>query len=237
MRRREFLSLFLLAPTTLLAEDGLLIDQPTTSNGMLVDAPGSDASGWLIDIPKDVIETQTPKLVHLYSPKTWSCPHCVTAEKELRGHLGIRLIVHKQDELPEFFSGQGFPVLHWGSGKQWQSGWTNKEQFLAKLLDDNSSPPAKKPAMAVKDSGGSHWSVEGDWSPSRQKAINHLVNVHGYQRDRIESLNIGQLLTLHDAAHEGRRVTTKASSCPTGTCPTQSRQQSQTRGSFLFFHW
>lgn len=235
MRRRDFLSLFLLAPTTLLAEDGLLIDQPVASHGLLVDVPDNDASGLLLDIPPEVIATQEKKVVHLYSPKTWTCPHCNTAEKELSGHPGIKLVIHKQDDLPSFFDGQGFPVLHWGPGKDWQSGWTNKEQFLAKLLNDNSSPPTKKPAVIVKDSGGSHWSVEGDWSPSRQKAINHLVNVHGYQRDRVESLNIGQLLTLHDAAHEGRKVAAKSNSCPTGNCPTQYRQRSN--GSFLFFHW
>ena len=224
MRRRDFLSLFLLAPATALAEEGLLIDMgtPQVATGMLADAEG--ASGMLLDIPKEVVESQAKIRVHLYSPKTWNCPHCDKAHEALKDHPGVDLVPHKSDELPSYFTGKGFPVLHWGSGDKWQIGWENKEKFLAKLLEDTSTPPAKRPVtVQVKDSGGSHWSVEGDWSPSRSKAINHLVNTHGFPRERVEALNIGQLLTLHDMAHEGRKsqaiksvsqVTAKVDDCP-----------------------
>ena len=242
MRRRDFLSLFLLAPASTFAEDGLLIDviaAPVTS-GLLCDAPQEAVSGMLLDIPPEVVEGQKQVKVHIYSPKTWNCPHCNAAEKALKDHPGVEVVSHKDDTLRGFFSGKSFPILHWGPGDAWQQGWSGKEQFLAKLFKDDSQSPAKKPVqqLQVKDSHGSHWSVEGDWSPSRQKTINHLVNVHGYQQSRVEDLNLGQLLTLHDYAHEGHKAQTqqvRSNSCPTGSCPTQSRSQSN--GQFLWWSW
>lgn len=244
MRRRDFLSLFLLSPVTALADDGLLLDSGVVSTGMLSDVPQENVSGMLLDVPPEAVSCQKRVVVHLYSPETWTCPYCDTAEKELRDHPGIELRVHKSDTLTGFFAGKSFPILHWAAGDGWQQGWTTKEQFLAKVLKDDSNPPVKKPQttsgqIAVRDRGGSHWSVNGDWSPSRQKVVNHLVSTHGYQRSRVENLNLGQLLTLHDYAHEGRKsqsqVKTNSASCPTGTCPTQHRQTSQR--SFLFWRW
>ena len=236
MKRRDFLSLFLLAPASVLAEDGLLIDVGAASTGMLCDAPSENVSGMLLDVPEEVVKSQKRVRVHLYSPATWNCPHCNAAETALKDHPGIEVVPHKDDTLYGFFSGKSFPILHWGSGDAWQQGWTGKEQFLAKLLKDSSQPPVKKPVqqLQVRDSGGSHWSVEGDWSPSRQKTINHLVSVHGYERGRVEGLNLGQLLTLHDYAHEGRSVRQASQNCPTGSCPTQSRSQG---GQFLWWRW
>lgn len=248
MRRRDFLSLLLLSPATVWAEDGLLIDVGTTGvagSGLLCDSSSENVSGMLLDIPKEVVKTQRRKLVYMYSPATWTCSHCNTAEKALKEHPGIELKVVKNDSLEGFFSGKSFPILHWAAGIEgegWQSGWTGKEQFLAKVFKDESQPPSKKPLAEqpqttpyqIQDRGGSHWSVEGDWSPSRQKTINHLVNVHGYERARVENLNLGQLLTLHDYAHEGHKVQSQrvgSRSCPTGNCPTQSN------GSFLFWRW
>jgi hypothetical protein len=204
MRRRDFLSTFLIGSSACFAQDGLLIDDPNPANGLLMDGH-EVGDGLLIDIPKEVLESQKKIVVHLYSP-TWACPPCDVAIKELKDHIGIKLVVHKDDEPPGYFKGKSFPILHWGEGDKWQSGWNGKEKFLAKLLGDDSSPPSKKTnqSISIKDSGGHHWSVSGDWQPTLQKTINHLVHVHGFQRERLANLNLGQALTLHDAVHEGR---------------------------------
>src|SRR3990167_10419736 len=140
MRRRDFLSLFLIAPASVWAEDGLLIDVGVSSSGILCDTPVSDADGMLLDIPKEIFQTQRKAVVHLYSPETWNCSHCNNAEKELKDHPGVDLVVHKSDTLTGFFAGKQFPILHWAAGDGWQQGWTTKEQFLAKVLDDDSTP-------------------------------------------------------------------------------------------------
>jgi hypothetical protein len=217
MKRRDFLSLFLLSPAIALAEDGLLFDAPPKSSGMLMDVDHGD--GMLFDIPTEVIESQEKITVHLYSPKTWRCPVCDQAEKELKDHPGIKLVVWKLDERPAYFKAKNWPILHWGPGDAWVEGWPGKQKFLARLLGDVSAPPTTKP-VTVKDSHGRHWSVSGDWNPSELKTENHLVHTHGFKRERIVALNLGQLLTLHDMVHEGRvNKNTVAHSQPT-YCPT-----------------
>lgn len=222
MKRRDFLSLFLLTPASALAEEGLLIDRPEVPHGLLMDHPDGDVSGMLMDIPEEVIETQKCITVNLYSPKSWKCPVCETAIKELKDHPGIKLIVFRQDERPKFFESKNWPILHWGEGDKWIDNWPGKQKFLAKLFDDVSEPHSARPPQAVKikDSHGHHWSVAGDWNPSEQKTENHLVHTHGFRRERIMPLNLGQLLTLHDLVHEGRANKNTVSTQPPKVCPT-----------------
>jgi hypothetical protein len=53
---------------------------------------------------------------------------------------------------------------------------------------------------------GNHWTIDGDWSPSREKLIGHLRGpVHGPQiagRYEIESWSYEELRSLHDKLHE-----------------------------------
>lgn len=216
MIRRDFLCLFLGSPAAVFAQDGLLIDRPETPRGFLLDH--EEANGMLLDIPAEVIETQKKITVHLYSPKTWTCLPCALAIKDLQDHPGIKLVVHKDDERPEYFKDKQWPILHWGPGNAWVEGWPGKTKFLAKLFDDKSEPPVLKP-VAIKDSHGSHWSVMGDWTPSREKTLNHLVSTHGFQRNRIDKLNLGQLLTLHDLVHTGRVNKNTVSRSVSKACP------------------
>lgn len=218
MRRRNFLSLFLLAPASVLAEEGLLIDRPEVPHGLLMDHPDGDVSGLLMDIPEEVVESQKRVTVHLYSPKTWTWPPCESAIRELKDHPGIDLVIHEDDKRPDYFLLKNWPILHWGPGDKWQEGWNGKSKFLAKLLDDESTPPTSKP-ITVKESRGNHWSVAGDWSPSELKVENHLVHTHGFRRERIVALGLGQLLTLHDYVHQGKMNKNSALQ-PTKMCPT-----------------
>lgn len=136
MRCLILLFLLVLAPTVASAEDGLLIDRGVAASGVLFDA--EPAGGMLLDVPDRVTESQKV-VVHLYSPLTWNCPHCNSAEAALKDHPGIDLRVHKDDELRGFFAGKSFPVLHWAAGVEgvgWQQGWDGEEQFLAKVFRD-----------------------------------------------------------------------------------------------------
>lgn len=262
MNRRHFLmTTFLLGPASAVAEDGDLLGLVETSptDGDLLGAVGTtfrqdiNDGNLLGDIPDDVVQSVTKRLVVIYSPETWRCPHCDEAEKAIKKLPGIEVVVKKTDTLPSWADGASYPVIHFAPGKKdkgWIVGWPGLGKFVEKVFDDKSQPPEKNPKLVtksdtvdIKDRGGSHWSVEGDWSPSREKTINHLVSVHGYSRERVESLNIGQLLTLHDYAHEGTLTKSRhpvkgmTEWCPTGNCPTQTRSYSPRRKSFFGFTW
>jgi hypothetical protein len=82
--------------------------------------------------------------------------------------------------------------------------------FLAKGIDE-------RPAGFVMESArvewtghyplrGNHWSVEGDWSPSKEKTVEHLHGpVHQSQlipQWHIEEWSLEELRSLHDDLHE-----------------------------------
>lgn len=85
----------------------------------------------------------------------------------------------------------------------WTFGWLIK--------GESERPQAVIPeAIRVKSTGsyrlrGNHWSVEGDWSPSREKVISHLRGPHGSQvaaTYAIDSWSYEELRSLHDDIHE-----------------------------------
>lgn len=197
MRRRDFLSLLLLAPATAWAEDGLLIDG---------DVP---ASGLLLDVPETIVKAEKKLRVHLYSPLTWRCPHCVSAEQALSDVPEIELVLHKDDELKGFFTGKSFPILHWGSGDAWIEGWPGKEAVLKKIFRE-----------------------EPKTSQKQTRVVTHKgVVFHGGH----DCPNCGKYqYTIENDA--GPNHTHRCSSCKTSWYHAdQSRFQSN--GSFLFWRW
>jgi hypothetical protein len=52
---------------------------------------------------------------------------------------------------------------------------------------------------------GNHWSVDDDWSPTREKVVSHLRGTHGSQIPAtyaIETWSYEELRSLHDNLHE-----------------------------------
>jgi hypothetical protein len=82
--------------------------------------------------------------------------------------------------------------------------------FLAKGVDER-PPGTVSEAARVETTGhyslrGNHWSVDEDWSPSRDKVLSHLRGpTHGHQIRAgwdIESWSYEELRSLHDNLHE-----------------------------------
>lgn len=211
MKRRNFLSLFLLAPTAVWAEDGLLIDVGESASGSLLDTPHqpNDLNGLLIDSVKKV-QTQEKPIVHLYSPETWVCGACNSAEKALKTCPRVSLKIHKQDQLEGFFAGKSFPVLHWSAGDGWQEGWEGLDPLLKKIFKDSSKTIGFSTIVHVTSKG----------------PIFH--NGHD-----CPSCNRVQFQIENDS---GPSHTHRCSSCSTTWYHADSNQQ-RSNGSFLFWHW
>jgi hypothetical protein len=86
----------------------------------------------------------------------------------------------------------------------WTFGWLIKGEW--------ERPQAVIPeAIRVKSTGsyrlrGNHWSVEGDWNPSREKVIGHIRGPHGSSQlaasYAIDGWSYEELRSLHDDIHE-----------------------------------
>jgi len=86
----------------------------------------------------------------------------------------------------------------------WTFGWLIKGTW--------ERPQAVIPeAIRVKSTGsyrlrGNHWSVEGDWNPSREKVISHIRGPHGNSQllasYAIDGWSYEELRSLHDDIHE-----------------------------------
>lgn len=86
----------------------------------------------------------------------------------------------------------------------WTFGW------LLKGTNERPQAPVPEP-IRVESTGsyrlrGNHWSVDGDWSPARDKLVSHLRGPnHGGQLAsnwRIEGWSYEELRSLHDDLHE-----------------------------------
>jgi hypothetical protein len=86
----------------------------------------------------------------------------------------------------------------------WTFGW------LAKGADER-PPGAVMETARVASTGsyplrGNHWSIDEDWSPSREKVVSHLRGpAHGHSilaSWKIEDWSIEELRSLHDNLHE-----------------------------------
>jgi hypothetical protein len=113
----------------------------------------------------------------------------------------------------------------------WTFGWLIK--------GESERPQAVIPeAIRVKSTGsyrlrGNHWSVEGDWNPSREKVISHLRGPHGNQvaaTYAIDSWSYEELRSLHDDIHEREGGGVASSGSYSGYYP----QQAQPRGANQF---
>lgn len=148
-------------------------------------------------------------------------------------HPGMVLKYGVADEndiyvMPQWILCEGDRVIRrsigFKSDKQVREFWNLKSCTAVKAV---SSEPVQQ-VRHVQAVSGNHWSVEGDFRPSRAEAVDHLHRVHGKSRERLEAMDLESLLRLHDALHE-RRTTyrsrpirksrTVASACPDGRCP------------------
>ena len=113
------------------------------------------AGGWLIgDGPRNHIQIvdrdQVPELAKKLNPREYPVVACIDRGEVVRS----------------FKSGCTTPLDAWTFG------------FLAKGIDER-PPAAVLEAARVESTGsyrlrGNHWSVEGDWNPTRDKVIQHL---------------------------------------------------------------
>ncbi len=86
---------------------------------------------------------------------------------------------------------------------QWTFGWM--------MTGNDERPVAYAPEpVQVATTGnyplrGNHWSVEGNWNPTREYVIHHLRSIHSNQLQadwNIESWSIEELRSVHDDLHD-----------------------------------
>jgi hypothetical protein len=166
--------------------------------------PGGDfetmrAGGWLIGEGKGnhvqiVDRDDVPALVAKLNPKEFPVVACIEDGEVVRS----------------FRSGCTTPLDAWTFG------------FLAKGIDER-PPAAVLEAARVESTGsyrlrGNHWSVEGDWSPTREKVIEHLRGSNHYwqlePQWHIDGWSYEELRSLHDDLHERYDTVTTTSSSP-----------------------
>lgn len=83
------------------------------------------------------------------------------------------------------------------------------------------SEPARVDATGSYRLRGNHWSVDGDWNPTRAIVLTHLRSpVHGYQvaaNYKLESWSYEELRSLHDDLHERELALYPAARAPAGS--------------------
>ncbi|HEY2147589.1 MAG TPA: hypothetical protein VGH32_06610 [Pirellulales bacterium] len=163
--------------------------------------PGGDfetmrAGGWLIGEGKGnhiqiVDRNDVPDLVAKLTPREFPVVACIEDGEVVRS----------------FRSGCTTPLDAWTFG------------FLAKGIDER-PPGAVLEAARVDSTGsyrlrGNHWSVEGDWSPTREKVLEHLHGPNHYwqlePQWHIDAWSYEELRSLHDDLHERYDTVTTSS--------------------------
>jgi hypothetical protein len=153
--------------------------------------PGGDfdrmqAKGWKIGPTPDchvqvVDRDQVPELIVQFGIQSYPAVICINGNEIVRS----------------FKSGCTTPLDVWTFG------------FL--LKGENERPRSSIPEAArVAWTGsyplrGNHWSIEGDWNPTRERVVSHLRSTHGSQISAsyaIESWSVEELKSLHDDLHE-----------------------------------
>lgn len=83
------------------------------------------------------------------------------------------------------------------------------------------SEPARVETTGSYRLRGNHWSVDGDWSPTRAIILTHLRSPsHGYQvaaNYKLESWSYEELRSLHDDLHERELALYPAARVPVGS--------------------
>lgn len=113
-------------------------------------------------------------------------------------------------------NGKGFPQSAWRIGNEWhyaasgEAVWKYRDT-VGKMRGYSKAPqatpaprasvPLQKRAGPRVAAGKDHWSVEGDYSPSKRETIRHLIEVHGYDKKQLAGLSLEELLSIHDQAH------------------------------------
>ena len=150
------------------------------------DFDGMKAKGWKIGATADchlqiVDREQIPDLVARFNIHSFPTVICVKENEIVRS----------------FNSGCTTPLDAWTFG------------FL--LTGRNERPRGSIPEAArVAWTGsyplrGNHWSIEGDWNPSKDRVVSHMRATHGNQiaaTYAIESWSIEELKSYHDDLHE-----------------------------------
>jgi hypothetical protein len=194
---------------------------------------------------KETVSTQAAPLqrVVVYAP-AW-CSGCGPKVAALQKALGERFAFELHDDARTFPAwtatvGGVYPLIEWRVDKSttvktwfYINDYSTPEDFERRYLktatpaaaggrDTTGGMPARR-SYPMRSSA--HWSIAGDWNPSRSEVLNHLLHGDKHQgrhsRRELEKMNREQLLALHDADHEGRRYAAAAphrgTSCP--TCP------------------
>lgn len=159
------------------------------------------AAGWLIgDGPWNHIQIvdreKVADLVAKLKPREFPVVACVEGGEVVRS----------------FKSGCTTPLDAWTFG------------FLAKGVDER-PPGTVLEAARVESTGsyplrGNHWSVDGDWSPTRETVLQHLHGPnHSWElesRWQIDKWSYEELRSLHDDLHERYDAPTTSHSSDTG---------------------
>ncbi|HEY3966410.1 MAG TPA: hypothetical protein VGM05_17750 [Planctomycetaceae bacterium] len=150
------------------------------------DFDGMRAKGWKIGTTSDchvqiVDRDAIPELIVQFGIQSYPTVICVSKTEIVRS----------------FKSGCTTPLDSWTFG------------FL--LNGQNERPKGSIPEAArVAWTGsyplrGTHWSIDGDWTPTRDRVVGHLRSTHGGQiaaTYAIESWSVEELKSLHDDLHE-----------------------------------
>lgn len=168
-------------------------------------------------------------------PEVWcysqpGCPPCVRARLELAAEKDLPFkVVWKDEAAPKWLESR--PAFWWHMSKDQPSqadvnntrqatGWNGIRDFIERWK--NSRSPKKfqrsfqsgqagasaRPDHSIGSRSVAHWSINGDFTPSRSTLITHLgwEGIHRGRHDPIwlETLTTEQLRWLHDRDHEGR---------------------------------
>jgi hypothetical protein len=144
------------------------------------------SQGWRIGLSPDN---------HLQIVDRESIPELV--QKLHHGVFPVVACVSEGEIVRSFQSGCTTPL------DAWTFGW------LAKGIDERPHEAVLEVAQ-VESTGryplrGNHWSIDGDWNPSRESVISHLRSAHSYQvaaYGAIETWSFEELRSLHDNVHE-----------------------------------
>jgi hypothetical protein len=128
-------------------------------------------------------------------------------DRDLIPELAQKLNIHEYPAVACI--GKGKVVRSFKSGcttplDAWTFGW------LAKGVDERPTAPVLEAAQ-VETTGhyplrGNHWSVSGDWNPSKDEVVAHLRSPNHASRilasQHIEEWSLEELRSLHDDLHE-----------------------------------
>lgn len=165
-------------------------------------------------------ESRLPEVIVYWNPIEQTSRE---AKRELDESTNLPFRVRWKTAAPKWVT--EFPAFHWSiSNTDWRScdNWNGVESFVA--LWKNSFPQSKANAAQTKVSAArnsfqkappdrsqvgarsvAHWSINGDFTPSRSVLLSHLMHdgIHRGQHDKsmLESLTTEQLRGLHDRDH------------------------------------